>query len=58
MFSGGYREKEANSINIPNIEFDVFEKMMTYIYTGQTEVTPDVAASLLRVRQGRRTLHV
>lgn len=35
MFNGGYREKEASSINIPNIPYDVFSAMMQYIYTGQ-----------------------
>lgn len=35
MFNGGYREKEAASIEIPNIEYGVFEVMMRYIYTGQ-----------------------
>lgn len=34
MFNGGYREKEASSIEIPNIPWDVFECMMHYIYTG------------------------
>lgn len=35
MFGGGYREKEAALIEIPNIPYDVFEVMMRYIYTGQ-----------------------
>ena len=35
MFGGGYREEAAASIEIPNIEYDVFEVMMRYIYTGQ-----------------------
>lgn len=48
MFNGGYREKEASSIAIPNIPWDVFECMMHYIYTGNAEVQADIAAELLR----------
>ncbi|KAG1681626.1 hypothetical protein FOA52_014135 [Chlamydomonas sp. UWO 241] len=48
MFSGGYKEREAASIEIPNIPWDVFESMMHYIYTGNTEVQPEIAAELLR----------
>jgi hypothetical protein len=48
MFDGGYREKEAKDIEIPNISWKVFELMMRCIYTGTVEVTPDVAQDLLR----------
>ncbi|GAX73566.1 hypothetical protein CEUSTIGMA_g1017.t1 [Chlamydomonas eustigma] len=48
MFSGGYKEKEASSIDIPNIPWDVFESMMTYIYTGSVEVQPSIANALLQ----------
>uniref|UniRef100_A0A7S0RRY0 BTB domain-containing protein n=1 Tax=Chlamydomonas leiostraca TaxID=1034604 RepID=A0A7S0RRY0_9CHLO len=48
MFNGGYREKEASSIDIPNIPWEVFEAMMTYIYTGNVEVAPDIATELLQ----------
>ena len=48
MFSGGYREKEASSIDIPNIPWDVFESMMRYIYTGSVEVQPELANELLQ----------
>ncbi|KAJ9505742.1 hypothetical protein QJQ45_029262 [Haematococcus lacustris] len=48
MFAGGYREKEASSIEIPNIPWDVFESMMTYIYTGNVEVAPELAPELLQ----------
>eukprot|EP00877_Chromochloris_zofingiensis_P000485 jgi/Chrzof1/10437/UNPLg00364.t1 len=47
MFNGGYREKEASSINIPNIPYDVFSAMMQYIYTGQVEVKIELARGLL-----------
>jgi hypothetical protein len=48
MFDGGYREKEAKDIEIPNISWKVFELMMRCIYTGTVDVTPDVAQDLLR----------
>mmetsp|Transcript_4496 Transcript_4496/g.9672 ORF Transcript_4496/g.9672 Transcript_4496/m.9672 type:complete len:723 (-) Transcript_4496:189-2357(-) len=48
MFNGGYREKEASSIEIPNIPWEVFEAMMYYIYTGHVEVKPDIASELLQ----------
>ncbi|KAI8471320.1 MAG: armadillo/beta-catenin repeat family protein [Monoraphidium minutum] len=48
MFEGGYREKEAASIEIPNIEYGVFEIMMRYIYTGQAVVPPAKARELLQ----------
>ena len=34
MFDGHYREKDASTIPIPNIRWEVFERMMTCIYTG------------------------
>lgn len=34
MFDGSYREKDASTIPIPNIRWEVFERMMTCIYTG------------------------
>lgn len=48
MFDGGYREKEAKDIEIPNISWKVFESMMRCIYTGTVEVTSDMAQDLLR----------
>ncbi|KAL3676603.1 hypothetical protein R1sor_026551 [Riccia sorocarpa] len=48
MFDGGYREKEAKDIEIPNINWKVFELMMRCIYTGSVEVSSDVAQDLLR----------
>lgn len=48
MFNSGYREKEASSVEIPNIPWNVFEAMMRYIYTGHVEVTPDIANELLQ----------
>uniref|UniRef100_A0A0D6QYQ3 BTB domain-containing protein n=1 Tax=Araucaria cunninghamii TaxID=56994 RepID=A0A0D6QYQ3_ARACU len=48
MFDGGYREKEAKDIEIPNISWGVFELMMRFIYTGTVEVTSDIAQDLLR----------
>eukprot|EP01018_Ginkgo_biloba_P034226 Gb_07904 [translate_table: standard] len=48
MFDGGYREKEAKDIEIPNISWRVFELMMRFIYTGTVEVTSDISQDLLR----------
>ncbi|WOL06744.1 ARM REPEAT PROTEIN INTERACTING WITH ABF2 [Canna indica] len=48
MFDGGYREKDARDIEIPNIRWEVFELMMRFIYTGSVEVTNDIAQDLLR----------
>ena len=35
MFDGHYREKDASTIPIPNIRWEVFEAMMRCIYTGE-----------------------
>jgi hypothetical protein len=35
MFANSFREREAASINIPNIAWGTFHAMMRYIYTGQ-----------------------
>ncbi|EEE63645.1 hypothetical protein OsJ_18462 [Oryza sativa Japonica Group] len=48
MFDGGYREKDARDIEIPNIRWNVFELMMRFIYTGSVEVTSDISQDLLR----------
>ncbi|CAN1129361.1 ARM REPEAT PROTEIN INTERACTING WITH ABF2 [Linum perenne] len=48
MFDGGYREKDARDIEIPNIRWEVFELMMRFIYTGSVDITLDVAQDLLR----------
>ncbi|KAF5202753.1 Arm repeat protein interacting with abf2 [Thalictrum thalictroides] len=48
MFDGGYREKDARDIEIPNIRWEVFELMMRFIYTGAVPVTLDIAQDLLR----------
>ncbi|KAH6826055.1 ARM repeat protein interacting with ABF2 [Perilla frutescens var. hirtella] len=48
MFDGGYRERDAKDIEIPNIRWDVFELMMRYIYTGSVEVSSDIVQDVLR----------
>ncbi|XP_024981701.1 ARM REPEAT PROTEIN INTERACTING WITH ABF2-like [Cynara cardunculus var. scolymus] len=48
MFDGGYREKDAKDIEIPNIRWETFELMMRYIYTGSVEVNLRIAQDLLR----------
>lgn len=49
MFDGHYREKDASTIPIPNIRWEVFERMMTCIYTGKVDVPPELAQELLEV---------
>ncbi|XP_026449979.1 ARM REPEAT PROTEIN INTERACTING WITH ABF2-like [Papaver somniferum] len=48
MFDGGYREKDARAVEIPNIRLEIFELMMRYIYTGSVNVPIDIAEDLLR----------
>ncbi|KAH9605604.1 hypothetical protein KSS87_018739 [Heliosperma pusillum] len=48
MFDGGYREKDARDIEIPNIRWEIFELMMRFIYTGSVDITSDIAQDLLR----------
>ncbi|XP_062177417.1 ARM REPEAT PROTEIN INTERACTING WITH ABF2 isoform X2 [Alnus glutinosa] len=48
MFDGGYREKDARDIEIPNIRWEVFHLMMRFIYTGSVDVALDIAQDLLR----------
>ncbi|ONH93589.1 hypothetical protein PRUPE_8G240700 [Prunus persica] len=48
MFDGGYRERDAKDVEIPNIRWDVFELMMRFIYTGSVDVKLDIAQDLLR----------
>ena len=36
-------------MDIPNITWAVFEAMMRFVYTGQLDVTPDIAFELLQV---------
>ncbi|GMN48799.1 hypothetical protein TIFTF001_017961 [Ficus carica] len=48
MFDGGYRERNAKDVDIPNIRWDVFELMMRFIYTGSVNVDLDSAQDVLR----------
>ncbi|CAN8244111.1 unnamed protein product [Cochlearia groenlandica] len=48
MFDGGYREKDARDIEIPNIKWEVFELMMRFIYTGSVDITNTISEDLLR----------
>ncbi|CAN6693939.1 unnamed protein product [Malus baccata var. baccata] len=48
MFDGGYRERDARDVVIPNIRWEVFELMMRFIYTGSVDVSMDIAQDLLR----------
>lgn len=49
MFGGNYREKSADSIEIPNIRWEAFEAMMHCLYTGNVKVAPELAQELLQV---------
>ena len=46
MLDGGYKEREAQHVEIPNISRPVFEAMMCCIYTGSVKVTSDIAQVL------------
>ncbi|KAK8509913.1 hypothetical protein V6N13_093751 [Hibiscus sabdariffa] len=48
MFDGGYRERDAKDVEIPNIRWDTFVLMMRYIYTGSVTVEIDLAQELLK----------
>ncbi|KAL9274150.1 ARM REPEAT PROTEIN INTERACTING WITH ABF2-like protein [Drosera capensis] len=48
IFDGGYQEKDARDIVIPNIRWEVFELMMRFIYTGLVDISQDIAQDLLR----------
>ncbi|CAL9219793.1 unnamed protein product [Arabidopsis halleri] len=48
MFDGGYREKDSRDIEIPNIQWEVFELMMRFLYTGSVNITKEIAEDLLR----------
>jgi hypothetical protein len=42
------QERDAESVEIPNIRWPVFEAMMRFVYTGQLDVAPDIALELLQ----------
>ncbi|XP_056161680.1 ARM REPEAT PROTEIN INTERACTING WITH ABF2-like [Syzygium oleosum] len=48
MLDGGYQEKDATSIEIPNIRWGTFELMMRFMYSGSVKITPDIAPELLK----------
>ena len=45
--NGNFREAQGGPINIPNIRWEAFHAMMTCIYTGTVDVTPEMAQELL-----------
>lgn len=47
MFEGRYRERDAETVDIPNIRWEAFEAMMRCIYTGTLDVPPELAQELL-----------
>ncbi|EOA20012.1 hypothetical protein CARUB_v10000275mg, partial [Capsella rubella] len=47
MFDGLYKERNAPIVEIPNIRWEVFELMMSYIYTGTVNITKHLAKDLL-----------
>ncbi|KAI6683700.1 hypothetical protein NL676_029613 [Syzygium grande] len=48
MLYGGYQERDATRIKIPNIRRVIFELMMRFMYSESVEVTPDNALELLK----------
>ncbi|PWA74148.1 ARM repeat protein interacting with ABF2 [Artemisia annua] len=48
MFDGGYKERDAKVVQIPNIRWETFELMMRFIYTGSVEVNVGIAQDLLK----------
>ncbi|PWA58121.1 ARM repeat protein interacting with ABF2 [Artemisia annua] len=48
MFDGGYKERDAKVVQIPNIRWETFELMMRFIYTGSVEVNMGIAQDLLK----------
>ncbi|GJX73743.1 ARM repeat protein interacting with ABF2-like protein [Tanacetum coccineum] len=48
MFDGGYKERDAKDVQIPNIRWETFELMMRFIYTGSVEVNMGIAQDLLK----------
>nr|GEU88093.1 hypothetical protein [Tanacetum cinerariifolium] len=48
MFDGGYKERDTNDVQIPNIRWETFELMMRFIYTGSVEVNMGIAQDLLK----------
>ncbi|KAL6214708.1 hypothetical protein ACLB2K_014140 [Fragaria x ananassa] len=48
MFDGGYRERDAKDVEIPNIRWDIFEPMMRFIYTGSVDVDLEISHDLLK----------
>ena len=52
MFDGHYREKDASTIPIPNIRWEVFERMMTCIYTGACLAWGAGSAAVQEARAG------
>ncbi|GKE18972.1 ARM repeat protein interacting with ABF2 [Tanacetum coccineum] len=48
MFDGGYKERDAKDVQIPNIIWETFELMMRFIYTSSVEVNMGIAQDLLK----------
>ncbi|PWA58123.1 ARM REPEAT PROTEIN INTERACTING WITH ABF2 [Artemisia annua] len=48
MFDGGYKERDAKDVQIPNISWETFELMMRFIYTGSVELNVGIAKDLLK----------
>lgn len=47
MFYGPQHESNPMKIFVPDLEPDVFNALLQFVYTGQPEITPDTAYALL-----------
>ena len=46
MFLGGMREADAPEIVIPDVEVEVFRKVLDHLYTDSGDVPPSLALKL------------
>ena len=47
MFRPGMRESHTNRVDVPDIDSDVFEELLHFIYTGETSSVDQMAQQLL-----------
>ena len=46
MLKGGFNEENKECVKLPNIDSDVFDVILDYIYTGTLTVTSDSVAAV------------
>lgn len=49
MFSSGMRETISGHVTFPDMEVDLFENVLNYIYTGKVDLTIENAVELLHI---------